>query len=76
MKAAILDGPRNVRVEEVPEPRPKRGEVLVRFKAGSICGTDLHFHRGEWTDLPPGKIIGHDAYGEVRETGNSVKCES
>jgi len=72
MKAVVYRGPRNIRVEDVPEPKPKRNEALVRFKAGSICGTDLHFYRGEWTDLTVGRIIGHDACGLIEETGERV----
>jgi threonine dehydrogenase-like Zn-dependent dehydrogenase len=45
---------------------------LVRFKAGSICGTDLHYYRGEWKDLKTGRVMGHDASGEVVETGQRV----
>jgi threonine dehydrogenase-like Zn-dependent dehydrogenase len=63
MKAVVYRGPRNIRVEEVPEPKPKRGEVLVRFRAGSICGTDLHYYRGEWKNIKKGRIMGHDACG-------------
>lgn len=72
MKAVVYYGPGNLRVEEVPEPKLASDEVLVKFKAGSICGTDLHFYRGEWTDLAVGRIIGHDACGEVAKTGERV----
>ncbi len=64
MKAVVYHGPRNIRVEEVPQPKPKRGEALVCFRAGSICGTDIHFYKGDWGNLD-GKIIGHDACGQV-----------
>jgi len=72
LKAAVYLGPKNIKVKDVPEPKPKRDEALVRFKAGSICGSDLHFYRGEWTDLAVGKIIGHDACGQIEETGERV----
>jgi threonine dehydrogenase-like Zn-dependent dehydrogenase len=72
LKAVVYYGPRNLKVKEVPEPKLASDEVLVKFKAGSICGTDLHFYRGEWTDLTPGRIIGHDACGEVVKTGERV----
>ena len=74
MRAVVYHGPRDVRVEEVPEPKPKEGEVLVRFMAGSLCGTDLHFYRGDWKTVK-GRIIGHDASGEVVETGLRVAVE-
>jgi len=71
LKAAVYKGPRNIKVEDVPEPRVSGRKVLVNFKAGSICGTDLHFYRGEWK-LKRGRIIGHDACGVRADTGERV----
>ncbi len=45
--------------------------MLVKFKAGSICGTDMHFFRGDWK-LKRGRIIGHDACGIREDTGERV----
>lgn len=72
MKAVVYRGPRNIRVEDVPEPKPKRDEALVRFRAGSICGTDLHFYRGDWKNLKKGRIIGHDGCGLTADTNERV----
>jgi threonine dehydrogenase-like Zn-dependent dehydrogenase len=72
LKAVIYRGPGNIRVEEVPKPIPESNEALVKFRAGSICGTDLHFYRGDWKDLAVGRVIGHDACGEVEGTGERV----
>jgi hypothetical protein len=41
LKAAVYHGPQNIKVEDVPEPQVKGRKVLVKFKSGSICGTDL-----------------------------------
>ena len=71
MKAAVYHGPNDIRVEEVPELKVSARKVLVKFKAGSICGTDLHFYRGEWK-LKNGRIIGHDACGVRADTGERV----
>ncbi len=71
MKAAVYRGPREIRVEDVPEPKPTGRQVIVDFKAGSICGTDLHFYRGEWA-IKKGRIIGHDACGVRSDTGERV----
>jgi len=46
--------------------------VLVKFKAGSICGTDMHFYRGDWKWMKRGRIIGHDACGVRLDTGERV----
>jgi threonine dehydrogenase-like Zn-dependent dehydrogenase len=72
LKAAVYRGPRNIRVEDVPEPRVSGKKVLVKFKAGSICGTDMHFYRGEWKWMKRGRIIGHDACGVRADTGERV----
>jgi threonine dehydrogenase-like Zn-dependent dehydrogenase len=72
LKAAVYRGPHNIKLEDVPEPLVSGRKVLVKFKAGSICGTDLHFYRGEWKWLKRGRIIGHDACGERADTGERV----
>ena len=71
LKAAIYHGPKTIKVEEVPEPQVKGTKVLVKFKAGSICGTDLHLYRGDWK-IKRGRIIGHDACGVREDTGERV----
>jgi threonine dehydrogenase-like Zn-dependent dehydrogenase len=72
LKAAVYRGPHNIKVEDVPEPRVSGRKVLVKFKAGSICGTDMHFYRGEWKWMKRGRIIGHDACGVRADTGERV----
>lgn len=71
MKAAVYRGPHNIKIENVPEPEVKANRVLVNFEAGSICGTDMHFYRGEWK-LKKGRILGHDACGVREDTGERV----
>lgn len=71
MKAAVYRGPHNIKIEEVTEPEVKGRRVRVKFKAGSICGTDMHFYRGEWK-LKKGRILGHDACGVREDTGERV----
>lgn len=44
----------------------------MKFKAGSICGTDMHFYRDEWKWMRRGRIIGHDACGVRADTGERV----
>ena len=57
-------------VEEVPEPRPEDGDLLVRTVAVGICGTDAEIVAGEYGRAPPGErrlILGHEAIGQVEE---------
>jgi threonine dehydrogenase-like Zn-dependent dehydrogenase len=74
LKAIVYRGPHAIRVEEVPDPKLKRGDELIRFRAGSICGTDLHYFKGEWKTRI-GRIIGHDASGERLSDGERVAVE-
>jgi threonine dehydrogenase-like Zn-dependent dehydrogenase len=72
LKAVVYRGPYNIKVEEVPEPEVKGRRVLVKFRAGSICGTDMHFYRGDWKWMKKGMILGHDAWGTREDTGERV----
>jgi len=44
MIACVIHGAKELKIENRPEPRPHDGEVLVRFGAGGICGSDLHYY--------------------------------
>ena len=70
MKAAVLKGPRRLVVEEVPEPKPGRHQVLIQIKYCGICGSDLHYYESKF--VPPGSIMGHEWAGIVVELGAGV----
>jgi threonine dehydrogenase-like Zn-dependent dehydrogenase len=70
MRAAVHKGPRNIVVEEVPDPVPGPNEVLIKNNYCGICGSDLHFYESPHT--PPGSIMGHEWAGEVIEVGPEV----
>ena len=72
LKAAIYRGANNIKIEDVPEPEVKSNKVLINFSAGSLCGTDMHFYRGDWKWMKKGRIIGHDACGVRDDTGDRV----
>jgi threonine dehydrogenase-like Zn-dependent dehydrogenase len=65
MKAVVYHGPRDVRVERVPDPRiGVPTDVLVKITTTGICGSDLHMYEGR-TGLEPGRVLGHENLGEV-----------
>ncbi len=74
MKAAMLYGVKDLRVEDVDVPNVGAGEVLVKIKAATTCGTDVKiFQRGyieKIIKLPT--IFGHEWAGEVVEVGGNL----
>ena len=70
MRAAVYHGIRDLRVEEVAEPKPGPGEAKVRVKYCGICGSDLHEYLH---GLFPQSSFGHEACGEIVEVGREVK---
>jgi len=65
--AAVLHGPRDLKVEEVEEPEPPEGWALVRTIAVGVCGTDKAFYLGTYPLLKRPLVPGHEAVGEVVE---------
>jgi glucose 1-dehydrogenase len=60
----------SARLEEVPEPDPAEGTVLVETIAVGVCGTDRDILQGEYGEAPPGRdrlVIGHESLGRVIE---------
>lgn len=75
MKAALFYGGRDIRVEELPDPIPGPGEVLIRIGAAGVCGSDLHPYRGAnpWGPQEPGpRRAGHELAGTVVALGSGV----
>lgn len=73
MRAIVLHGPRDVRVETVPEPGLRdRRSALVRITRASICGSDLHLVHGI-VPFEPGIVIGHECVGIVADVGADVR---
>ena len=69
-------GPRKLEVTAVPDARePGPGEALVRVTAVGVCGTDLHYYRGETAGTDPlerGFVMGHEFSGMVEAVGAGV----
>src|SRR5205807_128885 len=62
-------------LQDVPEPKPGPGEVLIRVLRTGICGTDLHIDSwNEWAQhtIHPPLVVGHEFVGEVVELGEGV----
>jgi L-iditol 2-dehydrogenase len=71
MRAAVFHEPGRISVEDVPVPVLGPGDLLVKVRAASICGTDLRIMRNGHFKLPAGRprVLGHETAGRVVEVG-------
>ena len=74
MRAAVLHGREDIRIEQVPIPKAAAGELVVRVGAALTCGTDLKvFRRGYHARMiVPPALFGHELAGTVVEAGDGV----
>jgi threonine dehydrogenase-like Zn-dependent dehydrogenase len=73
MKALTWHGKRDVRVDEVPDPRIEQpSDALVRITTTAICGSDLHLYEVMGPFLEEGDVLGHEPMGIVEEVGSEV----
>jgi glutathione-independent formaldehyde dehydrogenase len=73
MKALVYRGPKDVRIESVPDPKLEEPtDCIVQITSTNICGSDLHMYEGR-TSVEDGKVLGHENLGVVVEIGNSVR---
>ena len=72
MRAVVYNGPHDVSVSKVPDPKIERPtDVIVRMTATNICGSDLHMYDGR-TSFEKGRVFGHENMGQVIEVGSGV----
>jgi D-arabinose 1-dehydrogenase-like Zn-dependent alcohol dehydrogenase len=72
MRASVIgEFDRPWRIEELPEPVPAAGQVLIRVHASGLCGTDVHVHHGYLPVSAP-LVAGHEPVGEVVQVGAGV----
>lgn len=74
MQGAILPGNSTVELKEFSVPSPGNGEVLIKMKSSTICGSDIrciyHEHLGKGPEgYQPGMIAGHEPSGQIVEAG-------
>jgi len=74
MKALCVQTPHHIVIEERPMPViALPTEVLIKVKAGGICGSDVHIYHGTSSVATYPRVIGHEIAGEIVETGKDVK---
>jgi L-iditol 2-dehydrogenase len=73
VKAAVWYGGKDVRIEDLPEPRIDKNGILVRVKSSGICGSDLHAFEGKSKRRVPPLVMGHEFAGIVSDIGTDVQ---
>lgn len=73
MKAVTWHGKRDVRVEDVPDPKIEEPtDAIIRITSSNICGSDLHLYETLTAFMTPGDVLGHEPMGIVEEVGSGV----
>lgn len=75
MKAVVVHGADDLRVEQLPDPEPRDGEVLVAMEWGGICGSDISYwcHGSTGTAvLRHPMVLGHEVAGHIAGLGSGV----
>jgi threonine dehydrogenase-like Zn-dependent dehydrogenase len=73
MRALTWHGKRDVRVEDVPDPRIEEPtDAIIKITSSGLCGSDLHLYEVLGPYLHPGDILGHEPMGIVQEVGSAV----
>ena len=72
MKALVFHNPKDVRVDNVPDPVIKENrDAIIRVTSTAICGSDLHIYNGMFPQAR-NMVLGHEFMGIVEETGSAV----
>ena len=73
MKAVVWHGPRDMRVDEVPDPTIQEPtDAIVRMTTTGLCGSDLHLYEPLAAYMTEGDIVGHEPMGIVEAVGSGV----
>jgi propanol-preferring alcohol dehydrogenase len=76
MRAMVLNAPKQpLELRDVPQPKPGRGQLLVRVSTCAVCRTDLHVVDGELPNPKLPLILGHQIVGRVEEIGGRMSKE-
>ena len=73
MKVARYYAPGDIRLEQLPEPDVSPGEVKLRVRACSTCGTDVKISRSGHPNMSPPQVMGHEIAGEIVAVGEGVE---
>ena len=74
MKAAVLHGQEDVRIEDIDPPPLQPGEVRIQIEAALTCGTDLKVYRRGYHArmITPPAVFGHEFAGTITELAEDI----
>ncbi len=72
MRVATWRGGNEITIDEVPDPKPGPGQLVLKVHSSGICGTDIHKTQGLFPATPP-EVLGHEFTGLVVEIGEDVE---
>ena len=70
MKAAVLNGPQKIEIQDVPEPRLTDGGLIIKVETCAICGTDVKMYRYGYSSVKLPLIPGHELAGTIVDSGS------
>src|SRR5262245_2775935 len=73
VKAAVWNSAGTLQIADIPHPEPPPGSVLIRPAEVGICGSDLHFYRGEFSPQP-GATPGHEIAGYIESSSEGFNA--
>jgi threonine dehydrogenase-like Zn-dependent dehydrogenase len=73
MRAVTWQGAKDIRVEQVPDPKLEADtDIVIRVTSSGLCGSDLHLYEVLAPFMEPGDVVGHEPMGVVEEVGAAV----
>lgn len=72
MKSVVIERPGELQLQDRPLPKPATGEVRVKVKYASICGSDVHIWHGHNPFARYPRVIGHEFFGLIDAVGSGV----
>jgi threonine dehydrogenase-like Zn-dependent dehydrogenase len=74
MKALVWHSPKDIRCDEIPDPKIEHPrDAVIKVTTCAICGSDLHLYNGYMPGMQNGDVVGHEFMGEVMEVGPGAK---
>jgi len=73
MKALVYVAPETMEIQQLPDPVPQPGEVLLEVSAAGICGSDIHGFLGHSERRQPGLVMGHESVATILELTPGVE---